>query len=959
MNIKKFLSILLACLLAVSLLPSAAAIDYALYADSAASVRSGARAPAADAGPRSFMTAAVDEAEQDGAAFHPYVFTVDENASVSASVRMQPALMAFSPAGAPNSQKGAAKGGPDRELSSMTVYLDSEYPFGATVPINVTVNSGSNGTVTVTVRCEDHLESHTETVTDGIMTLYFSGTCAGPHNVTATYSGNEQFLPCSDTTAFTVLDDGDGGLFTPFRIGNAAQLEHFRDVVNAGRSDACAVLTSDIDLGDAAWTPIGYFTGWLDGAGHVISGLHVSAENNSGLFAEIYGGVVERLGVKGSVSATWSSGNDACAGGIAAGIFNETIISGCWFNGTVAASSKENRYAYAGGIAGHITDDAAIQDCFTDCTVHAESDSENSAGAAQAGGIVGVANGGSVSFCYHTGNVTIDGYREVPEASPRGNADGIGTIVGSVTECYYLDGTASSVTGVPLTAAQFNQTDSFFVADSNSKTWNFDEVWYLNEAEGRPMLREASSIDLELESFLSSGQNLNINATVSSADATGLIELIIYNEDGSKTHSLEVENGKAYFFSDPFSGGRYYLTANYDGGKRFLPCMARGSFEVEDSWSCLQQDIESGNPVKLLTNVTCTEHEQSRGPIVIPENANVTIDLNGFTIDRSLTDAAVNGSVIYVGRNASLVILDSVGTGSINGGNTTGGGGAIHVAGGGKLTVSNVTFINNTAALYGGAIFGSKTAQIILNNSTFSGNRAAQGGAIYASDDTRLSISDCSFVNNTASYFGAIHMPGADAVVNRSSFIRNTSEDSSGVIGSAWDSPGSGTITNCILLGNKAGSYLIGFAAEEGKSADSNWFGSTAENYTVNPGCTFAVAWNYINFTRAIDNATGQYAFRAELWLYNSTSSTATAVAPENYTLPAIRLAGFTEGAEISTGGALVLSQAGYVNTAFTPMLNTTSYTVGFVYPGITGIGDQLTFNRTIRVNVGEGQNLT
>jgi hypothetical protein len=202
-------------------------------------------------------------------------------------------------------------------------------------------------------------------------------------------------------------------------------------------------------------------------------------------------------------------------------------------------------------------------------------------------------------------------------------------------------------------------------------------------------------------------------------------------------------------------------------------------------------------------------------------------------------------------------------------------------------------------------------------------------------------------------------MPIDGAVVNRSSFIRNTSEDFSGVIGSAWDSPGSCTITNCILLGNNVGADPIDFAAEEGKSADSNWFGSTAGNYKANPGCLFANAWNYINFTRAIDNATGQYAFGAELWLYNRTSVEATAVATENYTLPVIRLAGFTEGAEISTGGALVLSQAGYVSAAFTPMLNTTSYTVGFVYPGITGIGDQLTFNRTIRVNVGEGQNLT
>ena len=98
MKIRKFLSTLLACMLLSSLLPSAEAIDCAIY-DAYAAPANLTVHPAPDAGPRSFTTARTDEAAGDGGAFHPYVFTVDENASVSARVQLQPALMVLTKRG--------------------------------------------------------------------------------------------------------------------------------------------------------------------------------------------------------------------------------------------------------------------------------------------------------------------------------------------------------------------------------------------------------------------------------------------------------------------------------------------------------------------------------------------------------------------------------------------------------------------------------------------------------------------------------------------------------------------------------------------------------------------------------------------------------------------------------------------------------------------------------------------
>ena len=70
---------------------------------------------------------------------------------------------------------------------------------------------------------------------------------------------------------------GNGTEENPYLIDTKADLEDFRDAVNNnGERTACALLTSNIDLGDDQWTPIGTetsksYNGTFDGAGHTVT----------------------------------------------------------------------------------------------------------------------------------------------------------------------------------------------------------------------------------------------------------------------------------------------------------------------------------------------------------------------------------------------------------------------------------------------------------------------------------------------------------------------------------------------------------------------------------------------------------------------------------------------------------------------------------------------------------------
>ena len=115
------------------------------------------------------------------------------------------------------------------------------------------------------------------------------------------------------------------------------------------------------------------------------------------------------------------------------------------------------------------------------------------------------------------------------------------------------------------------------------------------------------------------------------------------------------------------------------------------------SWEELQAAMNAGGVIKLTQDITATANAEA---LNVPLDKTVVLDLNGFAVNRALTSAVVNGSVII--NDGTLAIMDETGHGTITGGNTTGNGGGI--------------LNNGTLTLYGGEI---------------TGNKAANGGAVY------------------------------------------------------------------------------------------------------------------------------------------------------------------------------------------------------------------------------------
>ena len=109
-------------------------------------------------------------------------------------------------------------------------------------------------------------------------------------------------------------------------------------------------------------------------------------------------------------------------------------------------------------------------------------------------------------------------------------------------------------------------------------------------------------------------------------------------------------------------------------------------------------------------------------------------------------------------------------------------GGAILVNRGSRLELVNSRFTDNVAEAYGG-VLDSWDSEVIVVDSEFSGNSAANGGAI-ASAFSVVSISNSSFDGNTAEQGGgALQVFNGTAHVSDSQFSGNTAaEDGGGAI---------------------------------------------------------------------------------------------------------------------------------------------------------------------------------
>ena len=167
-----------------------------------------------------------------------------------------------------------------------------------------------------------------------------------------------------------------------------------------------------------------------------------------------------------------------------------------------------------------------------------------------------------------------------------------------------------------------------------------------------------------------------------------------------------------------------------------------------ESWSALQDAIDSaasGDTIVLTGDLTAGESDTA---LVIPDGLEITLDLNGFTLDRNLkTRVDVDGAAIRLSSGAMLTVTDSgtASTGTITGGYAAHGGG---INNNGTLVLEGGCVSGNIAGFAGGGIVN--YGMLVVSGGVITGNSAGEeGGGVCNEAKGYMSIAgDIVFDNN-------------------------------------------------------------------------------------------------------------------------------------------------------------------------------------------------------------------
>ena len=174
--------------------------------------------------------------------------------------------------------------------------------------------------------------------------------------------------------------------------------------------------------------------------------------------------------------------------------------------------------------------------------------------------------------------------------------------------------------------------------------------------------------------------------------------------------------------------------------------------ECLTEWQALQAALKAGGDVKASDYDCNNDHVIQAGAddtaLVIPQDKDVTLDLNGIIINRTPAeqtgDAGASTTPVYddnvITVEGKLTLTDSKPNqghtgdlpkgGLITGGNTTDGGGVYVV--GGEFTMSGKTQISNNKATNGGGVHVSYDGTFTMEGGTITNNKATEvGGGVY------------------------------------------------------------------------------------------------------------------------------------------------------------------------------------------------------------------------------------
>ena len=243
--------------------------------------------------------------------------------------------------------------------------------------------------------------------------------------------------------------------------------------------------------------------------------------------------------------------------------------------------------------------------------------------------------------------------------------------------------------------------------------------------------------------ILSSSGTINLNG--GSLTATGGdvgIPALSFN-------TLTIKSGLTYY--DAANGYTAFTGTSYAGQRSIsliLPLT---------TWSQLYDAMQAGGVAMLGADVTCGtgggDHASS-GPLIVPAGKTVTLNLNGYVVNRGKSGGSTDNDYNAITVEGSLTLIDSSPTtgGVITGGKGSDHGGGVYVDGG-TFVMNGGTISGNSARSGGGVHMYSGT--FTMNDGTISGNSATSydGGGVYVYSGT-FNMNGGVITNNSAAMRG-------------------------------------------------------------------------------------------------------------------------------------------------------------------------------------------------------------
>jgi stringent starvation protein B len=219
------------------------------------------------------------------------------------------------------------------------------------------------------------------------------------------------------------------------------------------------------------------------------------------------------------------------------------------------------------------------------------------------------------------------------------------------------------------------------------------------------------------------------------------------------------------------------------------------------------------------STLSITNNTENAYHVMITANLTVTAVIDGFTIKGGNANGSESISYQLKGY------LNNRGGGVYNSSSSP--------------TITNTTFLHNTAVSGGGMFTGSSSP--IITNTTFSYNRADYGGGMVNAFSSSPTITNTIFSYNTAvvNSGGGMYNGGGSPIITNTTFSYNTAVSGGGMYNGSSSNP---TITNTIFWENLKSNSNIALGADIESSSSSS------------PTVSYCLTQNYSSGTGIIIN---------------------------------------------------------------------------------------------------------